>query len=227
MLLSHRLFDYAANPVSATGGTVYSSLGLGSGSAFPAGTQAGDISLHGIYCVYGRPQAIIPSAGWTNITLRIYGNLAVALYAKVLTSTDITRGTTGFTFDGPLSTWNLTLRGTNPFTSFTSRGYSTQGGIAGTKSALTMSNTTENPGIIVAHFFTDATSDPGDYTITNASNTVLSYASGGRTQGQTHDIAVELTTSADSTTARTSSFFSNIGDNRNYTETIVCLNGIE
>jgi hypothetical protein len=225
MLLSHRLADFAANP--QVGGTVLSSLGLEAGQTFPSGTQAGDISIFGMYVVFGRPQAITPSAGWTLISGRTYSSVRVALYAKVLSSTDISRGTTGFTFDSAFSLWNITIRGTNPFSSFTSRGLATQGTTGGSKPALTMSNTTENPGIIVSHFFTDAVTDPGDYTITNASATVLQYASGGRAQGQTHDIAVELTTSADSTTARTSSSFNAIGDNRNYTETIVCLNGIE
>jgi hypothetical protein len=231
MLFSHRLADYAANPVSSGGGTtVYTSRGVDSSVGFPVNTAVGDICFHGIYCVYGRPQAITPSAGWTQLSIRVYSGLAVALYAKVLDSTDISRGNTGFTFDNLYTCWTLAVKGTNPFTSFTTTGLATAGSNSSTKPSLAMTTTTENSGIILSHLMWNATSDNGidaDYIISNASNTVSYYQVGGRAQGQRHNIALELTRSSDSTTARTSSSLPTIGTARDYTETILCLNGVE
>ena len=230
MLFSHRLADYAANPTASAGGTVYVPFGFERERTFPAGTQAGDIAFFGCFVGYGRPQAIIPSAGWTQLSLRVYSGVAVGLYAKALTSTDITRGNVGFGFDNPYSYWNLIVRGTNPFTSITTRGLATAGSSSSTKNSLSMTTTTQNPGIVLTHLMWSNTADAGidaNYTISNASNQVYNYQAGGRAQGQRHNITIELTTPSDTTDARTSTSLGSIGDPRDYTETILCLNGVE
>ena len=228
MLLSHRLADYASNPeLTSTSGIINTPVGISSDENFPTGTRTGDISIVGIYCVYGRPQAIVNSAGFTQLSIRIYSGVAVALYAKALTSADITRGTTGFGYDSVYTRWNITLRGPNPFTSFTTRGLATAGGDVTTKNELAMTNTTQNPGVVIAHMMWNTTFDVGDYLITNASDTVYPYSSGGQSQGQRHRMVLEFLSSTSSTTARTTTSYSNIGVTRSYTETILCLNGVE
>jgi hypothetical protein len=154
----------------------------------------------------------------------------VALYAKVLDSTDISRGNTGFSFDSQLSVWTLVVKGTNPFSSFTTTGLATAGSNSTTKPELGMTTTTQNPGIVLTHLMWSSTADNGidaDYTINNASNTVYKYQVGGRAQGQRHNIVIELTTLSDSTDARKAQSLGSIGSPRDYTETILCVNGVE
>jgi hypothetical protein len=93
-----------------------------------------------------------------------------------------------------------------------------------------MTSTTQNPGIILTHLMWSSTVDAGidaTYTLVGASNQVYNYQAGGRAQGQRHNITIELTTSEDTTNARSAQSLGSIGSSRDYTETILCLNGIE
>jgi hypothetical protein len=220
MLLSHRLADFAANPVSLTGG-VYTYVGFDSSITFPSGTQAGDIVVYGFRSTVGGTAN--PTVGFTQLHRVTQGSSTTALYAKALTSTDIARGTTGNNPEFLSSQWNFAIRGTNPFTSFSTRGQTTSSGDSGAPS-LTMSSTTQNPGMVLAYYFNGYNTN--NFTITNAESSVTQISTGNINQGQQHKIAFELTNPSNTTTARTSSSMP-WGETRAYTETILCLNGIE
>jgi hypothetical protein len=223
MLANHRMSGFLSNFLE------YSYLGNG---VWPAGSQPGDIAISGSY---SDGTNVTGTAGWTelikNVQSFLAGDRMVAIYAKVLTATDISRGTTGLNISGLINTYtpfDIVVRPTRPLASISVTGLNTAfarnrpGSSPDPGIEITMTGSTQNPGFVFAHTYGPSGGDA--MFISNSIGQTEQLTFGGAGLGP-HRIALEFLREGMATTARTGVGFP-FAD-QEYWQTIACITGQE
>ena len=203
MLFSHRIADYAANPVSSGAGN-YTYVGATSSNSLPTGSQEGDLCLVGVTVTNGSSSN--PTVGFTSVRGGSLGAYYVGLYVKALTATDISRGTYGSTPTFLFAHWTQTYRPSTPATGFTVTGQANGSGPAAFIYSMEMTASAPVPGMIVAYGVHGATLTT-PFTIDNAVTTPTNYSI-----NPTHKLSVELTQTGNANTPRTTGNSSALSD---------------
>jgi hypothetical protein len=227
MLASHRLSGFLSNFLE------YSLLGsIQGGQTWATGSRPGDIVIYG---VYSDGDDVIGTTGWTQLIKNVQqegGELQrmVALYAKVLTATDISVGNANLSIDEQInvnSQFTITIRPTRPLSSISVTGlnnnYENRTPPGSPISDITMTSPTSNPGFVLAHLFSGAYDSP--LLISNNIGQTEQLELGQEAQIQQHLVTLEFLREGMATTARTAAN-ADVGT-REYWQTIACITGQE
>ena len=197
MLFSHRVFDYAANPQtdSGSGTGSYTTVGFSNTALLPTGSQVGDLCVHAV--TRNVTSGVTPTGFSTVISNNIGAVGHAGWYARVLTSTDITRGFVISATTNVVRKWTLTFRPPQTITGFTVESAVGEIGQAQILSSLTQTNPITVPTVVIANAAALGGTFSTPIAITNG-GTVTAY-----TAGTENNLSVELVSSTGSTAART------------------------
>lgn len=214
MLFSHRVFDYAANPVTQPGGATLTFVNLSSSALLPAGSQVGDI------CVYTQVRTVTSQGlgpiGWTLILSQVIGEVGyVAMWARALTSADITQGFVSGAGTNINRKWVAGFRPSTPATGVQLERVTSYTGNSTSMEPITMTGSFTAPAAVLAYAVNLGDSVTVPITITNG-DAVTQYS-----PGFGHTLAIDLATTG---TARTTNS-ARLNSANNYVEVLFAVRG--
>ena len=214
MLFSHRVFDYAANPVIQPGGSALTFVNLSNSALLPSGSQVGDI------CVYTQVRTVtsqgIGPSGWTQILGTAIGAVGyVAMWARALTSADITQGFVTGAGTSINRKWVAGFRPSTPATSVVVEQTISQTGNSNILETLSMTGSFAAPAAVLAYAVNLGSSVSTPINITNG-NAVTQYS-----PGFGHTLAIDLATTG---TARTTNS-ARLSSANDYAEVLFAVRG--